>query len=191
MANQLKLFSVTLNWSPSGDNEGDYATYVWAKNEDEAIRMAAEEMADSDEKCFDDSEDREEYVDSLVRNASIYAAIEVSLRVNAEIETLMKGSTGTWNPEAKADFETLKSIFARYGQPGSVSKNLDDATQVVLPAWVLKEILAIATPAWNKMCDELGKGGYAASEQRPAETMAMETASKVLNGIEVVTPKLS
>ena len=45
---QKRLFSVLLPWSNSGnpaDEEGTYATTVWAADEEEAVRLVAEEMA--------------------------------------------------------------------------------------------------------------------------------------------------
>ena len=65
----LTHFTVTLPWAFNGnpsDEEGTYRTCVWAVDEDSAIRAAAEEMAESGEKEFDDDEERAGYIASRV-----------------------------------------------------------------------------------------------------------------------------
>ena len=56
---QKRLFSVLLPWSNSGnpaDEEGSYATTVWAADEKDAVRRVAEEMA-ANSKQFAGEED--------------------------------------------------------------------------------------------------------------------------------------
>ena len=58
--------NVTLPWNPSDSSEGEYATTVWAVDDESALQLAAEEMADSGEKSFDSAEEKAEYVRELV-----------------------------------------------------------------------------------------------------------------------------
>lgn len=54
------LYTVTLAWG--GDDEGTYTTNVWANDEQHAVRLTAEEMADSGDVEFDTPEEREEWI---------------------------------------------------------------------------------------------------------------------------------
>lgn len=114
MAKKLKLFSVLLDWAAPGSDEGDYSTWVWAENDDEAVRLVANEMADSDEKEFDTDDERDEYADSVICNAGPYAASEVTATIGPELEMLLKGPEGEWTPETQCDFDSIKSVLAKY-----------------------------------------------------------------------------
>jgi hypothetical protein len=60
-------YSVLLPWAWNGDmddEEGSYHTIVDASSERDAVRVAAEEMADSGEKSFSDRADRLAYIKS-------------------------------------------------------------------------------------------------------------------------------
>lgn len=115
MTKQLTLFSVTLNWGDPGSDEGDYATWVWAEDDEQAIRLVAEEMADSGEKTFDTDAERDEYIKALAATAGPSAAQKVSARVFPEIEMLMKGPAGELTADAERDFASIKALIAKYG----------------------------------------------------------------------------
>jgi hypothetical protein len=59
----LELFNVTLDREPGDDEQGDYATSMWAIDADDAIRRVAEEMAESGEVSHDSAQDRTAYVE--------------------------------------------------------------------------------------------------------------------------------
>ena len=68
-----KLWHVILPWSWDGeasDEEGTYSTTVEGADEGEALRKAAEEMADSNEKDFDGDDERESYIESRIEGWS-------------------------------------------------------------------------------------------------------------------------
>ena len=115
MAEELKLFSVTLNWGAPGSDEGDYANWTWATDADAAIRQIAEEMADSGEKEFDTEADRAAYIEEVIANAGSYAVTKVNARLGPEVELLMKGPKGEWSTQAGRDFDKVKQILAKYG----------------------------------------------------------------------------
>lgn len=82
MAEKLTHFNVTLPWNPSDSSEGEYATTVWAADADEALRLAAEEMADSGEKDFDTEAERNEYIQELVNDGGYIVAALDELKYN-------------------------------------------------------------------------------------------------------------
>lgn len=84
-----KLYNVTLDWEPGDDEQGDYGTSVWARNEDEAIRLVAEEMADSSEVEHDDDADRAAYIERVIEGAGQFAAELVEDAVDRDLANLL------------------------------------------------------------------------------------------------------
>lgn len=81
---QLTVFDVTLPWNPSDVSEGDYATSVSAENQDQAVRLVAEEMADSGAKVFDNDEEREDYIRALVDDGGEVVETVAALKYSLE-----------------------------------------------------------------------------------------------------------
>ncbi|WP_425952944.1 hypothetical protein [Ralstonia pseudosolanacearum] len=86
----LQLFNVTLDWEPGDEEQGDYATSVWAVDSDDAIRRVAEEMANSGEVCFDSDELRSEYIERVVNGAGQFAAELVKDSLDYDLGNLLK-----------------------------------------------------------------------------------------------------
>lgn len=110
----LALFLVTMDWGACSD-EGDYSTTVWAKDEQDALQQVAAEMADSCKFTGTDDEcDKQRRAFIRRRLSGSAECTRISLALDPTIEELMKGPSGEWTPEAKADFETIKSLIAKY-----------------------------------------------------------------------------
>lgn len=86
---ERKLYNVTLDWEPGDDEQGDYATSVWALNEDEAIRLVAEEMADSSEVEHENDADRAAYIERVIEGAGQFAAELVADAVDRDLANLL------------------------------------------------------------------------------------------------------
>lgn len=86
----LQLFNVTLDWEPGDDEQGDYATSVWAVDEDDAIRRVAEEMADSGEVEHDTNEERAAYIERVIEGAGQYAAERVQDALIRDLGNFLK-----------------------------------------------------------------------------------------------------
>lgn len=133
MTTQLVLFAVTLDWGDPGSDEGDYATWVWAEDDEQAVGLVAEEMANSGEKTFDTDAERAEYIKALVATAGTYAVQKVSARVFPEIEMLMKGPAGELTADAQRDFASIKALIAKHGAAGmTVAATTQDSMPTVV-----------------------------------------------------------
>lgn len=111
----LFLFEVTLDWNSSNSEEGDYSANVWARDEDHAVRLLAEEMADHKHSYCTTDEERARFVERRVENAASHAAIRVASSVLTDCADLLKGPTGEMTAEAAADFATISAILKKYG----------------------------------------------------------------------------
>lgn len=116
-ASALRLFCVILDWNPDNAEEGDYSDSVWAKDEDEAIALIAEEMADSGEEEFDTEAKRQEFIDGIIAGAGLYAATLVANDLPRSIEMLLAGPSSEMTPRAKKDYAKVMGILAKYGVP--------------------------------------------------------------------------
>lgn len=111
----LFLFEVTLDWNSSRSDEGDYSSNVWARDEDHAVRLLAEEMADHPDSYCTTDEDRKRFIERRVENASHHAAIRVASTVLTDCVDLLNGPTGEMTADAAADYVTLSAILKKYG----------------------------------------------------------------------------
>lgn len=111
----LFLFEVTLAWNSSNSEEGDYSDNVWARDEDHAVRLLAEEMADHKHSYCTTDEERARFVERKVENAASHAAIRVASNVMSDCEDLLKGPTGEMTAEAAADLATISAILKKHG----------------------------------------------------------------------------
>jgi hypothetical protein len=115
------LFSVLLPWAHDGDpsdEEGTYMTTVWAGSETHAIRLVAEEMADSGEKHFFDRAARRAYIKS--RSECFSDVVDVILRVRADLDEIFRGSSklgGEAAEELRAEFVALMKPETDAPQP--------------------------------------------------------------------------
>ena len=110
-----RLFCVTLDWNPSNSEEGDYQSNIWARDEEEAIRNIAEEMADSGDVTFESDADRTAFIKTLIDGAGPYSAVEVASGVLSDVHELMTAGADGLSPEAVADFKAVAAILAKYG----------------------------------------------------------------------------
>ena len=112
---QLFLFEVTLEWNSSNSDEGDYSTNVWARDEEHAVRLLAEDMAHHKHSYCTTDEERERFIERRVENAASHAAIRVASNVLSDCEDLLKGPTEELTAEAAADFAAISAILKKYG----------------------------------------------------------------------------
>lgn len=117
--NKPTLFTVTLDWNPNDTDEGDYCTSVWATDQDTAIRLVAEEMADHQESPVEEGDDqgREDYIQELIDNAGSYAAESVADSLVSTVRDLISGPAGEMSSPARQDFEAIMAILVKYGVP--------------------------------------------------------------------------
>lgn len=111
----LTLFVVTLDWNVNNHEEGDYSDKVWARDEKEAVKFLAEEMAEhNDSGCETDAE-REEFVKSTVASAHTHAAMRVTSTIITDCNELLAGPENKLSAEAAADLAALTAILKKYG----------------------------------------------------------------------------
>lgn len=111
----LFLFDVTLDWNSSNSDEGSYSSKVWGRDEDHAVRLLAEEMADHKHSYCSTDAERERFVERRVENAPHYAAIRVASTVLNDCTELLKGPTEELTADAAADYATIAAILKKYG----------------------------------------------------------------------------
>jgi hypothetical protein len=109
-----KLFKVTLPWNSRDPEEGDYCDWTWAASGTDAIRQIADQMADDPIAGIKSEDEREEFIDRVVKGAGRYAAEIVKDEIIADVETLLKGENGSLVAEAEKDLDTIKHIISRY-----------------------------------------------------------------------------
>lgn len=109
----MKLYSVTLDWNPNNKEDGDYCDWIWAKDEDSAIRGIAEQMVDGDSAGDEDLTTAElrGRIDSIVAGARPYAAEDISLRLGPEIERFMQGPKGKQSPALETKIAQIKKLI--------------------------------------------------------------------------------
>lgn len=123
----MSLFDVTLDWCPGDNEQGDYNTLVWASSPDEAVRITAEEMADSGEIKLPDpdadpmgyAKERSELIENIISGAMQYAAMDIGRKILGDVETLVRGPNSInledpANIQAKADIDQLTAILSKY-----------------------------------------------------------------------------
>ena len=111
----LFLFEVTLDWNSSNSDEGDYSANVWARDEDHAVRLLAEEMADHKHSYCDTDEERARFVERRIENAASHAAIRVASTVLSDCKDLLEGPNEELTADAAADYATIAAILKKYG----------------------------------------------------------------------------
>lgn len=77
-----KPYNVTLPWNPSDSSEGDYSTTVWAISPTDALLLAAEEMADSADRCYDTNAERTAFIEALLDHEGYVAEALADLIYN-------------------------------------------------------------------------------------------------------------
>ena len=108
----MKLYRVTLDWQQGDPEQGDYCTTVWATDDDEAIRLVAEEMAD--QLKHDSDKAHEMWVTDRIEDGN--GAIEdVAAGLLDTIKTLMAGPGGIMNTPTYQGYEQIVAILAQYG----------------------------------------------------------------------------
>lgn len=117
MPNQqpLRLFSVTLPWNPSDEEEGDYANKTWAVDEGAAVRNIAVEMSEHSQSGCETQEERDRFVASLIEAAGPYAADSFGDRILNDVYELLKGTDDAISQAAKADYDAVAAIMVKYG----------------------------------------------------------------------------
>ena len=111
----LQLFSVELDWNPSNDEEGTYASQVWAKDEDDAIRELATEMAEHSDSGCETQEARDKFIQRTIESADPYAAVRVSDEIVSGLTGLLKGPTGEMTDESQKDLDAIMGVLGKYG----------------------------------------------------------------------------
>jgi len=109
MNSPLKLYTVTLPWSHSDNEMGDYASSVWAESEDEAIRLVAEEMATADDM---NDTFRSIFVRQQIEKAGHYCTELAAQSMLDDLEQLMKGPQS--EPLRREDQQLLEQLRERF-----------------------------------------------------------------------------
>jgi hypothetical protein len=109
---KLTLYSVTLPWNRNDPDEGDYCDSVWAGGRMEAVRLIAEQMADTKDESFNSDEDRQEFIENLVNYGGECWRVED--RILNDIRNLLGGPTGTLTQNAENDLEKVAQIMAAH-----------------------------------------------------------------------------
>lgn len=111
----LKLFVVTLAWNPRDSGEGDYCDTIWAENDDQAVQLLAEEMANHPNSGTETAKDRARFVANAIEQASNHAALCVASQTASHLRDLFAGPGRVLGEEAIADLATIRSVLAKYG----------------------------------------------------------------------------
>jgi hypothetical protein len=112
---ELTLYRVTLDWCYGDPEQGDYCSSVWAEDDDAAIRLVAEEMADSGEVELDTPDERDEFIADRIAEAGPYGAEEVAASLLFTVRTLMAGPKNEMTADAQRDYERIAALLSRYG----------------------------------------------------------------------------
>lgn len=111
MKTKLRLFRVTLPW---GLGEGDYCESVWAKDDDEAIKKVATNMADG--RDHETKAERRGFIEERIANAEPYAAEEVAVTIQDAVYNLLAGPKGgALDPKREAVRCTIINLLHLYG----------------------------------------------------------------------------
>jgi hypothetical protein len=172
----LNLFNVTLDWEPGDNEQGDYATSVWAVDHDDAIRRVAEEMADSGEVQHDSSTERAEYIERVIRGAGQYAASLVEDTLSNDLENLLKDRPGV--------LARVKAILNEQEQPAVIqipeSVGVFDH-MVVVPATALSLLIGMSKTHVDDIESGIRDGDYVASDNEtlPEKQAAVATLEQL------------
>jgi hypothetical protein len=110
---ELKLYSVTLPWNKEDSSEGDYCNWVWAVDNTTAIRLIAEEMADSRDggAPHDNEKERQKQIEFLISGGGTYCVEDVAVRVMADIELLLRGPDGVHSEQSQRAYGQIKALL--------------------------------------------------------------------------------
>lgn len=112
---KLTLFRVTLDWQQNDPEQGDYCTSVWAKDDDEAIRLVAEEMADHPDAGCDTKKERADFAAARIAEAGPYGTESVAAGLLRNIETLIAGPDRNMTKPGRQDYALIETILKKYG----------------------------------------------------------------------------
>lgn len=110
----LHLFSVSLPWNPSNEEEGTYTTRVWAVDGTDAQRQVAGEMAGHPDSGCKSSRERKQYVEVLMDSMVPVVVSCVPTRIEDDLFTLLAGPKAAMSAAASADFAALKLLISKY-----------------------------------------------------------------------------
>lgn len=115
MNEPMKLYRVTLDWQQNDPEQGDYCVNVWASDDDNAIRLVAEEMAAHEDSGCETDDERAAFVAARIAEAGPYGAEEVARSILYTVRMLMAGPAANMSATAERDYERIAALLDNYG----------------------------------------------------------------------------